>query len=219
MSILIKNCRIVSPDVDIACGTIGINGSIIKDIYLKGAPLPQNMEVYDAENNMAVPGFIDIHTHGAMGFNVVDGTDEAIETIAAAKLKEGVTTFCPTTLTTSKACLAKACAAVARYQADAERQTAKTPGIHLEGPFINPKFIGAQNPNFVRQADINEVLQLHKIARIILDAYAVEMDKKGDFAAQLMVNGIIPSCGHSVATCDQFSQAKASGGKAPDALL
>ena len=213
MSILIKNCRIVSPDMDITNGTIELKEKKIKEIYPKGAILPKEAEVYDAETCMAVPGFIDVHTHGAMGFDVVDGTDEAIETIAAAKLKEGVTTFCPTTLTTSEACLAKACAAVARYQADIGRQTAKVPGIHLEGPFINPKFIGAQNPDFVRKPDIDEVLRLNSIARIIIDSYAIEMNEKGNFAAQLLANGITPSCGHSAATCEQFRQAKAAGVK------
>lgn len=213
MNFLIKNCRIVSPDVDIERGTIEIKGDIIKAIHPEGTQLPDDAKIYDAENCMAVPGFIDVHTHGAMGFDVVDGTDEAIETIATAKLKEGVTTFCPTTLTTSEAYLAQACAAVARYQADAERQTAKLPGVHLEGPFITPKFIGAQNPVFVRKPDIYEALRLHKITRIMIDSYAIEMDEKGDFSVQLQANGIVPSCGHSAATHVQFKQAKASGVK------
>ena len=204
MSILIKNCRIVSPDVDIVCGAIEIAGDMIKGIYPEGTALPDAVEVYDAENRMAVPGFIDVHTHGAMGFDVMDGAAEAIEIIAAAKVKEGVTAFCPTTLTASEANLKKACAAVARYQADAERQTAKVPGVHLEGPFINPKFIGAMNPEFVRKPDIDEVLRLNSIAKVMLVSYAAETDKNGDFAAQLSLNGIIPSCAHSAATNEQF---------------
>ena len=213
MSILIKNCRIISPDMDIERGSIEIEGDMIKEIHPEGAQLPDDAKIYDAETCMVVPGFIDVHTHGAMGFDVVDGTDEAIETIAAAKLKEGVTTFCPTTLTTSEAHIAQACTAVARYQADDERQTAKIPGVHLEGPFINPKFIGAQNPDFVRKPDIDEVLRLNSIARIMIDSYAIEMDDNGDFAAQLLANGIVPSCGHSAATYKQFNQAKANGVK------
>ena len=207
MSILIRNCHIISPDVDIEHASIEIDGNIVKRIYPEGTPLPDAVEVYNAENRMAVPGFIDVHTHGAMGFDVMDGTDEAIETIATAKLKEGVTTFCPTTLTASEACLENACAAVACYQADTKRQTAKVPGIHLEGPFINSKFIGAMNPDFVRKPDIDEVLRLHQIVRVMIVSYAVETDEKGYFAAQLSLNGIIPSCAHSAATNEQFDLA------------
>lgn len=88
MSILIRNCHIISPGVDIEHASIEIDGNIVKRIYPEGTPLPDAVEVYNAENRMAVPGFIDVHTHGAMGFDAMDGTDEAIETIAAAKLKE-----------------------------------------------------------------------------------------------------------------------------------
>ena len=61
--------------------------------------------------------------------------------IAAAKIKEGVTSFLATTLTTSEQCLTKTFAAIARYQQNTRKQTDRIPGIHLEGPFINPKFI------------------------------------------------------------------------------
>ncbi len=204
---LIKNCRIISPDRDEDGASIEIDGAFIKRIYPRGASLPESEKVYDAGGRMAMPGFIDVHTHGAMGFDVMDGTDEAIEAIAAAKLKEGVTAFCPTTLTASEACLEKACAAVARYQADAERQTAKIPGVHLEGPFINPQFIGAQNPEFVRKPDIDEVMKLDRIVDVMIVSYAVEKDGKGDFAARLAANGIVSSCAHSAATREQFTRA------------
>ena len=206
MSILISNCHIISPGVDIEHASIEIDGDIVKEIYPEGAPLPDAVEVYDAENRLAVPGFIDVHTHGAMGFDVMDGAAEAIEIIAAAKIKEGVTTFCPTTLTAPEASLEKALTAVARYQADAERRTAKIPGIHLEGPFINTQFIGAMNPEFVRKPDIDEVLRLNSIAKVMLVSYAAETDEKGDFAGQLLANGIIPSCAHSAATNEQFNR-------------
>ena len=211
MSMLIKNCRIVSPDVDEIGASIEVAGNFIKRIYPKGAVLPTSSEVYDAEGQIAVSGFIDIHTHGAMGMDIVDGTDEAIETIAAAKLKEGVTTFCPTTLTTSEQHLTKAFEAVARYQKNTKNQTARIPGIHLEGPFINPKFIGAQNPNFVRKPDIDEVLRLNQIAKVMIESYAIEMDADLTFTSQLSLHGIVPSCAHSTATHEQFRQARLKG--------
>ena len=211
MNLLIKNCRIISPDVEENGASIEIAGNFIKRIHSKGSSFPENMEVYDAGGRMAVPGFIDIHTHGAMGFDVMDGTDQAIAAIAAAKLKEGVTTFFPTTLTTSEQHLAKAFKAVARYQKNVPNQTARIPGIHLEGPFVNPKFIGAQNPEFVRKPDIDEVLRLGQIARIMIVSYAIEMATDADFISKLLLNGIVPSCAHSAATHEQFRQARLKG--------
>ena len=211
MSMLIKNCRIVSPELDESGASIEIDGNFIKKIYLQTSVLPETEEVYDAGGRMAVPGFIDIHTHGAMGFDIVDGTDEAIETIAAAKIKEGVTSFLATTLTTSEQCLTKTFAAIARYQQNPSKQTARIPGIHLEGPFINPKFIGAQNPGFVRKPDIDEISRLNTIARIMLVSYAIEMDNDLDFTSKLLSCGIVPSCAHSEATHEQFRQAKLKG--------
>ena len=213
MNMLIKNCRIISPDIDESGVSIEIEGKIIKRIYLQGALLPQVSKVYDAKDQITTAGFVDIHTHGAMGFDVMDGTDEAIETIAAAKLKEGVTTFLPTTLTASEQHLAKACESVARYQKNTQNQTVRIPGIHLEGPFINPKFIGAQNPEFVRKPDIDEILRLNSIARIMIVSYAIEMATDFEFITKLLSNGIVPSCAHSMATHEQFQQAKLKGVK------
>ncbi len=211
MSMLIKNCRIVSPELDESGASIEIDGNFIKKIYLQTSVLPETEEVYDAGGRMAVPGFIDIHTHGAMGFDIVDGTDEAIETIAAAKIKEGVTSFLATTLTTSEQCLTKTFAAIARYQQNTRTQTARIPGIHLEGPFINPRFIGAQNPGFVRKPDSDEISRLNTIARIMLVSYAIEMDNDLDFTSKLLSCGIVPSCAHSEATHEQFRQARLKG--------
>lgn len=208
---LIKNCRIVSPELDESGASIEIDGNFIKKIYLQTSVLPETEEVYDAGGRMAVPGFIDIHTHGAMGFDIVDGTDEAIETIAAAKIKEGVTSFLATTLTTSEQCLTKTFATIARYQQNPSKQTARIPGIHLEGPFINPKFIGAQNPGFIRKPDSDEISRLNSIARIMLVSYAIEMDNDLGFTSKLLSCGIVPSCAHSEATNEQFRQAGLKG--------
>ncbi|MEI8078766.1 MAG: N-acetylglucosamine-6-phosphate deacetylase [bacterium] len=208
---LIKNCRIVSPDLEAPGAAIEIEGTGIKSLYLQGSVLPKTAHVYDAGGRMAMPGFIDIHTHGAMGFDVMDGTDEAIETIAAAKLREGVTTFLPTTLTIAEPPLTKAAAAVARYQNNPQKQTARIPGLHLEGPFINPRFIGAQNPEFVRTPDLDEVWRLNAIAKVMIVSYAIEMEGDLDFTAALLAHGIVPSCAHSNATHAQFRQARRKG--------
>jgi N-acetylglucosamine-6-phosphate deacetylase len=164
--------------------------------------------IYDAQGAYVVPGFIDIHTHGALGYDVTDTeTAAAIEIIAQAKLAEGCTQFCPTTLTLPEEQLAASLQNVAAY----DNRYCKVCGIHLEGPFLNCSCQGAQNPAYVGVPDIEEVKRLSSISRVTHVSYAVELDHGVEFAKQLGQQGIIASCGHSKATYAQFHQGYEQG--------
>ena len=163
MKTLIKNARIISPGIDMPGAAVEMEGKTITAVYPAGSELPAADKVVDAEGRMLLPGFIDIHSHGAGGCDTCDAKLESLRTIAECKMKEGVTSWLPTTLTLSPKVLEDVCASVAEYMKNQE--FAKTPGVHLEGPFINPKCCGAQNPAFVRQPDYDEVANLNSIAR------------------------------------------------------
>ena len=124
-------------------------------------------------------------------------------------MKEGVTSWLPTTLTLSPKVLEDVCASVAEYMKNQE--FAKTPGVHLEGPFINPKCCGAQNPAFVRQPDYDEVANLNSIAKVLLVSLAPEMPGANEFIEKATANGIRCSAGHSAATHEDFNRAKSAG--------
>ena len=145
-----------------SAGSGGQEGKTITAVYPAGSELPAADKVVDAEGRMLLPGFIDIHSHGAGGCDTCDAKLESLRTIAECKMKEGVTSWLPTTLTLSPKVLEDVCASVAEYMKNQE--FAKTPGVHLEGPFINPKCCGAQNPAFVRQPDYDEVANLNAAA-------------------------------------------------------
>ena len=211
MKTLIKNCRIISPDMDIAKASVEIDGAFIKRIYTASEKLPKADKIIDAKGKILMPGFIDIHTHGAAGCDVTDATPKAISTIAAAKVKEGITTLVPTTLTIPENGLAKALKAVAAYMKKKSPEGPKVPGVHLEGPFINPKCAGAQNPAYARKADIEEIKRLDAIAKVMIVSYAVETEGAYEFTTKLLSMGIVPSCGHSAATYEQFRQASCCG--------
>lgn len=209
MKTVIVNAHVISPGVDLKKATIVLDkGKIVAvgtDLdTVKGADT-----VVDVRGKYVVPGFIDVHLHGALGFDVCDGTPEAIEKIAEAKLAEGCTSFLPTTLTVDNATLKKAAKAVAVYKKD--EKFAKVIGIHLEGPFINPACCGAQNPAFVRKPNMKEVLGIDKISPVKQVSYAPEMPDGAEFAKACLDKGIVPSCGHTGATLAQFMPAYAKG--------
>jgi len=203
MKKLLKNCRLISPDTDLNGASSLIADEKIKRIYAPGDVLPDADEVIDAEGNMVMPGFVDIHCHGRSSFDFCDASDEAIRTMAVDKLKEGVTTLLPTTLTLAEETLASALKTADNYVKSGVKGC-KIPGVHLEGPYINPKCLGAQNPAFVRKPDIEEVKRLNSIFPVRKVSFAIEMEGAPEFAAELISEGITPSCVHSAASFKQF---------------
>ncbi|MCQ2379108.1 MAG: N-acetylglucosamine-6-phosphate deacetylase, partial [Victivallaceae bacterium] len=195
---LIRNARIVSAGVDFF-GAVIIDGTTIEALTEKS---PQNFSgrIIDADGNFVMPGFIDLHCHGRNDCDFSDGCAEKTKTILVRKLEEGVTTMLPTTLTLPETDLAATLRSVAAY----DRSGCKVPGVHLEGPFINPKCLGAQNPDFVRVADIDEVDRLSAIYPVKKVTFAVEMPGGAEFSGKLLDRGITPSCTHSAAKYDEF---------------
>ena len=210
MNMLFKNCNLISPDLELEGASVLVEDRTIRKIFAKGDPLPQTDKVIDVNGEMAVPGFVDIHCHGKSGFDFSDATEEAMTTIGIDKLKEGVTTFLPTTLTLPEEQLAESLRTAANYVKSGVKGV-KLAGVHLEGPFINPKCLGAQNPDFVRAPDIAMVKRLAAIFPVKKVSYAVEMPGGDLFAAECLAEGITPSCVHSAATFRQFQAAHEHG--------
>ena len=209
MKTLILNAHVISPDVDLKKASVVIEKDKIKLVTTAVVPKTGFDTVVDARGKYLVPGFIDVHLHGACGYDVCDATPEAIETIASAKLAEGCTSFLPTTLTVGAKTLKAAAKAVAAYRRD--ERFAKALGIHLEGPFINPACCGSQNPAFVRKPNIKEVLAISAISPVKMVSFAPEMKGGTAFAAACLENGIVPSCGHTGSTLEQFLPAYVAG--------
>jgi N-acetylglucosamine-6-phosphate deacetylase len=209
MSLLIQHAHVISPGVDLPDAALEISGARIKRVIPAGEPLPACSSSYDARGMRVLPGFIDTHFHGGMGHDVTSEDPAAMPVIAEAKLREGVTSICPTTLTLSEEMLAKSLNNIEAYRRSSHY--AKVLGTHLEGPFINPECIGAQNPAYVRKPDMKEVQRLREISPVSLVTYAVEMAGSLELTEQLHAEGICPSCGHSNATYEQFQAGRQRG--------
>ena len=213
MKTFITNCHIISPNIEMNNAVIEINDDKISNIFTDGSQfdLTTADKIIDAKNNYVMPGFIDIHCHGRSGYDFTSADVDGITQIAVDKLKEGVTSVLATTLTLSEDMLATSLTEIAKYMEKDEVPGAKIPGVHLEGPYVNPKQLGAQNPDYVRPTDIEEVKRLNSIAKVLKVSFAIETEGGINFVSDLKKAGICPSCVHSLATYEEFSKAHKQG--------
>lgn len=154
-------------------------------------------------------GFVDIHTHGANGFDLSNASLEALETMAEAKLAEGVTTFLPTTWTASPEQTVAMVEAAAAYRAN--QRFARTPFLHIEGPYLNTDQAGAQDPGNMRPPDAEEIGRLHEICPVGLVSLAVELDGALEFIREMTTMNIATSAAHSAATYAEYLEARNAG--------
>ena len=152
---IIQNALVYTPRHTFARGTLFIrNGRIVPF----AAP-EAGEEVIDAEGLYALPGLVDIHFHGAMGKDFCDGTEEAIQTLADFEAGKGVLAICPATMTYPEEFLNNVMDAAAAHK---NGKGADLVGINMEGPFISPKKVGAQNPEYLHPADVGMFRRLQE---------------------------------------------------------
>jgi N-acetylglucosamine-6-phosphate deacetylase len=209
---VITNAHVISPGVELENATVTVSGGKITSVTAKKTAVKPSASttVVDVQGQYVMPGFIDVHTHGALTCDFCDSDENAIFELAKAKLREGVTSFLPTTLTVGRDELLVA-AANARKYVESGAPYAKVPGIHLEGPFINVKCCGAQNPDFVRPPSIKEVKEIAKVFPVKMISYAPETEGGAAFAKACIKAGVVPSCGHTGAKLKEFMPAYRNG--------
>lgn len=161
-----------------------------------------------------IPGFIDLHIHGAAGADTMDGTKEALETMAAALPKEGTTSFLATTMTTAQSDIERALQNAGSYingQGPADK--AELLGVHLEGPFISPERIGAQHPDYVMMPSIDVFRKWQELAggHIKLVTMAPEQPNGLELVRYLKEKGVVASIGHSNATYEEVVKSMEAG--------
>lgn len=161
----------------------------------------------DVGENYVLPGFWDIHSHGAGGRDVCDGLPDSLEHIARHKRAEGVTTWLPTTTSSPWELLLE----TLRRGCGGADFPCRTPGFHVEGPFLNPTMAGAQNPAHLLVPDRIRTEQLLAAGQIAILSLAPELDGALDLIRHVTRRGIVCSGAHTDATCPQLTSAVSAG--------
>ncbi|TDT51883.1 N-acetylglucosamine-6-phosphate deacetylase [Fonticella tunisiensis] len=165
----------------------------------------ENLEIIDAEDNYVSPGLIDVHIHGSGGRDTMEGTMEALETISRSIAGNGVTSFLPTTMTMDRESIYRAFDAV-REAMKINMPGAQVLGTHMEGPFINEKYKGAQNPKYIVEPDYDFIKDYLDVIKIL--TFAPEKDENHKFIDKMKEHEeIVLSIGHSNATYAQAMEA------------
>lgn len=136
-----------------------------KDILIKGGRFIEKEpevagkvqeEVVDARGLIAIPGLIELHFHGCVGYDFCDGTLEAFHAISTYQAQQGITTICPATMTLDEKSLFKIGEAAKAFveKEQGKGHGAQIVGINMEGPFISHQKKGAQNEAYIRQMDL-----------------------------------------------------------------
>ena len=168
----------------------------------------------DYGDKRIVPGFIDIHCHGAFGFDTNDANEEGLRAWSKGIVTEGTTAFLATTITQSEEVLTAAVANVAKVMEDGY-EGAEILGIHFEGPYLDMVYKGAQPEQHIVKGTIEQFERYQKAAKgnIKYITMATETDDDFELTQYLANNGVVVSIGHSAATYDQAVMAWANGAK------
>jgi N-acetylglucosamine-6-phosphate deacetylase len=164
---------------------------------------PEDAQVIDAQGNFVAPGFVDMHVHGAMGRDTMDGTVEALAQIAKFHAVGGTTAMTPTTTTHSAEKIGAALQAIADAMGH-DFGGARVVGAHIEGPYISRERHGAQPVQYIRDADPAEYL-----AWIIREGLVTQMTLAPEATGALelidalLEREILPSGGHTAASYEQ----------------
>ena len=165
--------------------------------------LPIWAKVIDAKGLYLSAGFIDIHIHGSNGFDVMDGTEEALREIAKSLLQTGTTSFLATTMTMSQDDIYFALLNVQNFE---QNRGANLLGVHLEGPFINPVKHGAQNPHYIQKPNMELIAPFMDIVKMI--TLAPEVEGGQEFVRYMKEHypEVVLSIGHSDASYEESKE-------------
>lgn len=178
--------------------TVVVEGTKIIEVCGADAALGSATRV-DVRGRVIAPGFIDTHVHGARGYNVMMASDDAVDAIAMALSRDGVTSFVGATASVSIAQIESALAGLAGIAGRARPGRARLLGTHLEGPFISPEHAGVHRREFLREPEPRFLDRVLEAAQGTMRICTIAPELAGAQAAitRFVEEGVVASIGHT----------------------
>ena len=172
---------------------------------------PQDAPIKDYSQSIVAPGLVDTHIHGYKSHDVMDNDFEGIKVISEGLLSCGVTSWLPTTLTSSAELLNDVCETIGNHYQ--EVTGAKIRGIFLEGPFFTEKYKGAQNPKYMSDPSVEKLAKWHELSQGLVNKIAIAPERKGvkEFIEFAKSKGVYTALAHSDATYEEAAAAVEAG--------
>ena len=169
-------------------------------------------DAVDLAGGFLTPGFVDLHVHGGLGADYMDGTAEAVRTANRAHARHGTTTIFPTTTTGSREQLEKmlrACLVV--REEDRIAAGARIGGVHYYGPYFAADKVGCHSVDGRRDPEPDEYLAAFDLGIIKVATCAAELTGAADFYREARARDYLVTCGHSNASFQEMQAAFAAG--------
>ena len=201
------NARVLTPDEELTGATVVVRDGRIEAVGVGLTP-PVGARTFDLTGRTLAPGFIDIHVHGGGGFSLITEDPDEIRSYARWVVSRGVTGFLVTLVGAPLPHMQRWLAAAAAVGEDVDGG-ARSLGVHLEGPFVNPARRGALPVEGLRPPDMAEFLALAEAAqgRLKVITLAPELPGAADIVAAARQRGVVVSMGHTDATYEQALKA------------
>lgn len=200
----IINGKIVLPDSVIENSVLIFDEKIRQISPEKDVNL-SDYEVIDAKGKFVCPGLVDMHIHGFLGKDVSDGDADGIRQMAMGIIKNGVTAWCPTTMTVSKKEIEDAFDAVREVKAGNDYYGARILGVNSEGPFINASKKGAQAEEHILRPDADFIISNSDVVKLF--TVAPEVDGAQECIEKVSkLTDVLISMGHTDATFEEANE-------------
>jgi N-acetylglucosamine-6-phosphate deacetylase len=209
--LLVTNGRVFDETRGFVPGCVVVEGDRIAEV--RDGPPPGAMgDVIDAGGRRVVPGFVDLHFHGARGIDVMDADARSLDELRRYQAQHGTTSFLATTITSRMPELLAAVERIASHAPDVPG--ARIAGLHIEGPYINPKQKGCHRIEWMKEPELSDYDELRARAAGARLHFTIAPELHGSiaFIAAATAAGSTISLGHSDATAAQAQAGLGAGG-------